>query len=476
MHHYLNSRFARRRQRHAATVVRALLQGALVGTLLLLFPVARLAGQDVRRAFPVGDDSVLSSLVQRALATSPALLAAERREAAARARAVSAGVMPDPMLMAGLVNVPIKNPSVSSEPMTMAMIGVGQTIPYPGKLSLRREVASREVDAETAAREVARLEVERSVKDHFYEIAYLDRAFEYVRQNRETLADVARVAEARYGAGAGGQQDLLTARVELTRVAEQASALLEQRRARVALLNAALDRPTDTPLEVATVPQHIVRAAVRTDAREVRFAASTLGARASGSPFRPLEELQSLALERNPALRQHLALVEAQAARVRLTRRDFKPDLDVSLQYGQRTGREDMFSLQLSMPLRLHKRDREEQELAGAQAALAAMQADHRVQENDLRAEVARLESEAERSRTQLALYVASILPQGRAALDVALAGYRTGEGSLAIVLDAQSTLFAYQTIQARALSDFAQSVAALARVVGSTIFREVAP
>jgi len=59
------------------------------------------------------------------------------------------------MLMAGIQNLPLGSettasagghasvgPSIPGDPMTMKMIGVTQTIPYPGKLSLRRQAAS----------------------------------------------------------------------------------------------------------------------------------------------------------------------------------------------------------------------------------------------------------------------------------------------------------------------------------------------
>src|SRR5688572_27549339 len=89
----------------------------------------------------------LDSLIGRALATSATLRAESARARAARSRIAPAGARPDPMLMAGLRNVPLTSPSLSRDEMTMSMAGVSQTIPYRGKRPLRTRVARAEADA-----------------------------------------------------------------------------------------------------------------------------------------------------------------------------------------------------------------------------------------------------------------------------------------------------------------------------------------
>jgi outer membrane protein TolC len=190
------------------------------------------------------------------------------------------------------------------------------------------------------------------------------------------------------------------------------------------------------------------------------------------SPIPPLAELQDLAIRENPTLRGHEANVAAQSARVELARRAFKPDFDVSLQYGQRNQRPDMITAEVSIPLPIHKRARQDQELAEARADLAAMESDHRASVNSIRAQVARLVSELERGRTQLAIYSKAILPQGSAAAQAALASYQSGKTDLLTVLDNQNTLFTYETEYYRSLSDFAKNLAELEQVVGSEILR----
>ncbi|HEU4751847.1 MAG TPA: hypothetical protein VFU47_01985, partial [Armatimonadota bacterium] len=126
--------------------------------------LAQAPGPRVDAARPAGDGNLatvgslsvasadtgdLPALVRRALEANPDVRAALERRRAVRARIAPAGALPDPTLMAGIENLPLgreEMPPNSPEahkpdPMTMKMVGVGQTIPYPGKLRLRRRAA-----------------------------------------------------------------------------------------------------------------------------------------------------------------------------------------------------------------------------------------------------------------------------------------------------------------------------------------------
>ena len=426
--------------------------------------------------------SSLESLLARADSANPSLHAARDRVKAASARVRPAAAWADPMLMAGIENLPLgamnepsmgsAGPSVPGEPMTMKMIGVSQTVPYPGKLGLRRRAAEREVDAARASADASGLAIARDVRTAFFELAYIDRALVIVERNRTVLGDVIQVTEAHYASGTGGQQDVLKARVEAARLGETASSLLEERRATSAELNATLNRDDTTSISFAAVPDRIARAAIAADPNRVRFAAQTLGARALDSPFPPLAELQDLAVRQNPTLRESEANIAAQAARVELARKASQPDFDVSLRYGQRNQRPDMITAEVSIPLPIHKRARQDQELEAARAELSAMESDRRARINSVRSQVARLVSQLERGRTQLAIYTKAILPQGGAAATAALASYQSGKADLLTALDNQNTLFTYEIEYYRSLSDFAKNLAELERIVGSEILR----
>ena len=420
-----------------------------------------------------GAASNLDSLIARALVVNPRIHAARERVEAARTRIAPAGALPDPMLMAGIENLPLgRERGVGSVPeaMTMRVIGLGQTIPFPGKLALQHRAAEHEYAAAQALLGGAQREIERDVRQAYYAIAFLDRSLEILQRNQHVLVNLIQATESRYTVGTGGQQDVLEARVEAARLADEAVSLSEQRRALLAKLNTLLDRSTETPLREPRVPDRIARAAVAPDAREIRFTSAALGARAADSPLPPLPDLQEEAVRSNPDIVAHEAGIRAQAARVELARRERLPDFDLSIGYGQRFNRPDMISATVSIAIPWQKGRKQDQLTASAQAELSALQAAHHEKANALRSRVAELYADLERVRAQLALYVKSIIPQGQASLTSARAGFQVGRIDFLTLLDNLITIHSYETAYYRAMSEFAATLAQLEAVVGREI------
>jgi cobalt-zinc-cadmium efflux system outer membrane protein len=425
-------------------------------------------------------NATLASLIELAQSANPSIAAARNRVAAARARIRPAGARPDPMLMLGAINVPVRNLSFTDEDMTMKMVGIEQNLPYPGKLGLRRKVAELEADAAAATAESVRLGVVRDVKNVYYELSYIDAALSVAERNSSLLIDIARLANGRYSAGVGMQPDVLRATLEATRLNDGANSLREERRAMLAKLNGLVARASETPIDAPSIPQPLVRAAVSASA-DIRFASQDLGASVTGSTLPSLAELQSLAVRTNPVVRARAAMVAVGNAEVALARKEFLPDVDLSIQYGQRSGsaimasgervsRSDMISALVTIPIPLQRARKQNASVAASEADLSALEAEQRDAENTAQAEVARLYSDIAHSRTQLALYVKAIIPQGQATLASSTASYQSGVGDLLPVLTAQTTLFELETSYHRALTDFAQKIAELEAVVGKEL------
>ena len=414
--------------------------------------------------------AALDSLVAHAMSTSPMVRAAGARVDAAQARIGPAGARPDPMLMAGVQNFPASEPGFSDF-MTMKTVGVSQTFPYPGKLALRTRAARGEVDAAIARLEETRRQVAREVQDAYYDFLFATRALGVVARSQGLLARVATVAEAHYAAGTGAQAEVLRVRVESARLAEEATMLAEERHAAQARLNATLDRASAAPVALEPeIPERVRRAAVGDTAAAVSFVSATPGARAAGSPLPPLDSLQALAVRRNLALKAHEAMIEAQTALAELARKEQRPDVDVALEYGQRSGFPDMITATVSVPVPLQRGRKQRETAAEARSELAALHAEHQAEVNRLNAEVARLHGALERDRTQLVLYTRAILPQARGALTSASAGYEAGRVEFASLIEQQASLYALDTQYLRILIDFAKTLAELEQLVGAEV------
>ena len=447
---------------------------ALFAALVLVAPAvdAGLGAQETGGARAAGAPrTALDSLVQQAVSVSPQLRAARARVEAAEARVGPAALRPDPMLMAGIENLPVSAPG-AGEGMTMKMVGISQAIPAPGKLSAARRVAERELDAERAQGTADSLAVARAVKDAWYDIAYVEQALVIVHQTRDLLVTIIDAAEARLRVGTAGQVDVLRARVEAARLGAEASALFEERRSAVARLNAALDRPGGAPLDAVVIPAGVTAAAVGATPSAIGFVSSTLGSRTSDSPLAPLQALQELAMDRSPVLRAQQALVDAQQSRAELARLERRPDLDVSVQYGQRDRFSDVVSVVVSLPLPLQRGRRQDPLAEAARREVSALQAVRAQRRNEIGAEVARLHAQLERARTQLALTVKAILPQSRAALESAISAWQAGRTDFTAVLESQAAVFNTEMMYHQALADFAHTLAELELVVGAEVLR----
>jgi len=421
--------------------------------------------------YAVTDSGALDALVAQALDASPAIHAAAARVRAAEARVGAAGARPDPMLMAGVQNLPISGAGFSDE-MAMKMIGVEQALPFPGKLSLRTRATRDEAAAARAALAAVRLDVVAKLKEAYYELAFADRALAIVQRNQAVLTNLISVSEARLTTGIGTQADVLRARTEAANLDDAASSFREERHAALAELNALLDRPSETPVPSPAIPARLVRAAVADSATQVHFASNALGSRAAESPLFPIDSLESLAVTSSPLIHEHVARIAAQRARVELARKAHLPDVAVSLSYGQRQGFADMVSAIVSIPVPLQKNRKQNAQVAEAVAELATLEAEHHEMVNDLNAEVAKQVSDLERARTQLALAKRAILPQARATLASSTASYQVGRLDFAAVMDAQASVFNAETAYYRSLSDFATALAELERTVGAGVLR----
>lgn len=415
----------------------------------------------------------LAAAVARARAANPDISAAERRVAAAAARAEAAGAFPDPRLAVGLTNARVSDPLSSDDFMTMRMVQLGTMLPWPGKLDREAEAARGRLAAARADREAVERRVVAEARRAWFELWFLDRALEVVRDNHALLVDFVDVTEVRYGVGTGAQQDVLRARVEATRLGDEALDLERRREATAAELNALLDRPAQAPVPAPEMPERIARLAVPEPGTEVRFSAAALGdSREASGPIPALETLQRAAETGDPrvrALDARLAAARAEARRADLAA---LPDFDLMVGYGQRSGREDMVSVMVSAPLPLFKGNKQDPLAEAAESDVAALEAERAATVGRIRSEVTALRAALVRTRERIALLREGVLPQARASLESAVAGYPVATVDFLTLLDNQATLFRHELDERRLLADFGRGLAALERIVGEEVVR----
>ncbi len=398
------------------------------------------------------NDAQLKALVAEAAERNPELQAARREFEAARHRVAPAAALDDPMLEAGVVNLPVQSLSFTREDMTMKMIGLTQRLPYPGKRELRRDVAEKEADAAESNLHELVNKVARDVKVAYFDLALVDESQRLAEKNLLVLEQFSSIAESRYRVGQASQSDVLKAQTQRARMQEELLKLGRERPMLEAELNRALGRAA---------------AAVAISPEPLKLREGDLD----------LEALRTAAHTHRPQLLAQQTMIERSLKSLEVARKDYYPDFDVRFAYGQRDNsqflkREDMISLTVAINLPIWRDNKREPRVAEAEAMReqAATMYQARLNETDamLRQQVAAAEQALKSAR----LYETALLPQARLAADASLSAYRVGRVDFFTLLDSQMTVFNAETGYAASVAARSKALAEIELLTGQELFR----
>lgn len=439
----------------------------LLAAMLNLAPTQAFPGPDVPGVAPGPEAPALDSLITRALLFHPDLSAARDRVDAARFRVAPSGSLPDPRLSVGLSNFPVADPGFR-DLMTMKVVGITQSLPFPGKRSLARSTREGEVEVAEAEAVVVRAGIVAEVKKLYYELAFLDGVLDVLERNRDVLLTLVGAAAVRFEVSDGRQEDVLSAQVDLAGLAAEAASVVERRRG----MNSRLESLVGVAVAGERFPFPEWISALAAASIRGEFASTRLGARATDSPLPPVETLVERSSRSNPEAFVHRSLISVQRDRVAYAEMAHLPDFSISLSYAERSDRPDMVSLLVSVPLAFNRAAKQSSVAHAEVAELSALTATHAAHLDAVHARVAELHARAESERTRMVLFQTSILPQGRAAVEAALAGFTVGSTDFEVLLASERTVFEYEIALLESVSEFASSVAELERVVGEEVLR----
>src|SRR5205807_7003064 len=91
----------------------------------------------------------LRDLAREVILSNPEIVAAQKKYESARQRPAQQSSLPDPMISLGYNSVgnPLPGAGLGRDVLANAGIMVSQEVPFPGKLKLKGEVASKEAQA-----------------------------------------------------------------------------------------------------------------------------------------------------------------------------------------------------------------------------------------------------------------------------------------------------------------------------------------
>lgn len=331
-------------------------------------------------------------------------------------------------------------------------VGIAQMFPWFGKLKLRGEKAAH--DAETAFErlEANRQKLRFDVSDAYHEYSYLHRAIEIVDENVSLLKQLEGVAQAKLKGG-GSYLGVIKAQVELGKLDDRKSSLVDVMDPVRARLNAALSRKPDAMLPTPKAPR---------------------------AP--PLERDDENLLARleisNPDLKGLAAGISREQKGIELAKKNFYPDVTFGVDYVQ-TGdalavatpgnSKDpvvaMFSI--NIPLWWGKLRAGVKEAKARKQAVVELQSDLN---NRLAAKLKLALFGYRDADRKISLYRDSLVPQARSALSVAQKSFEGGQADFLETVDAQRLLLEFQLQAERSIANREQRIAEIRMILGSDL------
>ncbi|THJ15571.1 MAG: TolC family protein [Nitrospira sp. CG24B] len=421
-----------------------------IRVLLLAITVTSLTlGTDGRHVVHAADQAAQSSLalpdlIPEALARNPELVAVRKQWEAATNRIAQARSLDDPTLFVELFNAP-KTFNVTQT--QNSIFGLSQSFPFPGKLALKGDVASRSADMMGQSVRAKERELIARLKQIYYDLFLADKAIQIHHEQINLLKQFFDIANAKFRAGKGAQVDVLKAQVELSVLHEKLPVLEQRRQTAQAMLNTLLDQDPRFPL-ASPQPPHEGR--FNLDFEDLYRAAATA---------RPELKAAELAVQRNEQSRA-------------LAQRQYYPDFNLSFRRFQNYQADDGFGayVAMSIPFSPWTKPKYDAAVQEAAAASAAARANLHTLENMTRFQIHDLLAKVRASWEVAVLYRTTVLPQAELGVEAARVGYQVGKSNFLDLLDADRAWRGFQLEYYRALVEREQRLAELEQVIGSDL------
>jgi outer membrane protein TolC len=251
--------------------------------------------------------------------------------------------------------------------------------------------------------------------------------------------------------GRGLQQDVLQAQVELSKLLDEKITLERRRRILEDRINELLNRES-----FITVPPP---------------------KNMSNPDFQlKVKPLQDQAIKGNPQLRVRQAQIDIAAKDIELARKDYWPDMDVKLAYGQRdedfTGRDlpDFVSGSVTMNIPLWQKNRQDSKLAATKKSHQAAINFYRNLVESLPHRVDALATEIRDTQKNHRLFTEALLLQAEQWANSSLSAYEVGKLEFNTMIDAQLRLLRFELQTSNFIFKIYQKRAELEEILGGPL------
>ena len=394
----------------------------------------------------------LDLLVEEAIRVSPQIKMLEAKRNASFYRIDQNSNLPDPVLTLGLMNMPTNSFSFTQEPMTQKVIGLRQTIPYPGRLGAIEDAAA--IDTLIIDQEIkdAENEIRKIVRQKYFELSYLRRSLLLAEESRRLLETISEVVNTKYIVSAASQQNVIKVQLEITNLLEKIDKLKSMELSVLSELNSLLFRSAFLNIETE-------------DFDSVQFVDLNV------------RELDSLAKQHRPFLKGiHFAEKKAELKQF-AAEKEFHPNFTLGVQYAFRdniaaTGAvlNDLFSVVLGVSLPFNYGGKYSSKVEESISLQQLYSEQYSLALQNLQGNFGSIVSQVTSLEERITLFEEGLLPQARQNFETALASYQVNEIDFINVIDAQDQLFKIDTNLYRLKIDYLKQIAELEFLIGTSL------
>ena len=396
----------------------------------------------------------LVELIEEGLVQNKEIQSLEAKVQSLEEEVSFAGSLEDLRLGFGVLNLPTDSWEFDEEPMTQKTVFLAQKFPWFGKLSLRSQRQALMASEQQAMLEAKKLELARKIATAYYELGFVLTNHGINERLTDMVTQLLKVAETRYASGEGLQQDVPQAQVELSKLIDEKIVLEKRRRTLRDQINELLNREqfmSIKPLMDLEYPE------VQLDSQA-------------------LKDLKEKSLAHNPWLRLRQAKVAQSEVEIKLAKKEYWPDMDFKVAYGQRdkdfTGRNlpDFFSATVTVNLPVWAKSRQNKKLAASKKSHDAAIKSYRNLAESLPYQVNVLATEIKNTQKNYKLYVDALLVQSEQWARSSLAAYEVGKVEFNTMVNAQILLLRAELQAKRYLYSIYQKLAELKELIGGPV------
>ncbi|MDH3875530.1 MAG: TolC family protein [Desulfobacteraceae bacterium] len=396
----------------------------------------------------------LSMLIEEGLAKNQDIQSLASKVESLKEEISFAGSLNDPRIGIGLLNLPTDTFRFDQEPMTQKQIFIAQKIPWFGKLDLRSQRAAMKAIRQEAILNAKQLELARQIASAYYELGFVASGQKINERLIKMLTQLLKVSESRYAAGQGLQQDVLQAQVEVSKLLDEQITLDKKRRMLEDRINSMLNRESFTPVippENPPLPDLILKQ----------------------------ETLQNRALKMNPWLKVKLAEINQASVEVELARKDYWPDMDFKVAYGQRDesqsgqDRADFLSTSVVMNIPLWQKKRQDKKLGATKLRHKAASQSYQNLVNSLPHKIDALVIDIRNLQKSYELITGALIVQAEQWARSSLTAYEVGKVNFNTTINAQIRLLRFELQSENYLFSLYKKRAELEEVLGAPLLSQ---